>query len=83
MTLHETKQQLLDRMESNSYLSVRAPEDRQPVLAEVAALVADLPDPRRCAWVRFPARSPFAPASLARPSGRPPHAPLPFFMRLP
>ena len=45
MTVRETKQQLLDRMESHSYLSVRTPEDRRPVLDEVAALVVGFPDP--------------------------------------
>lgn len=45
MNVVTTKQQLLDRMESHSYLSVRTPEDRRPVLDEVAALVADFPDP--------------------------------------
>ncbi len=45
MVVPTTKQQLLDRMESHSYLSVRGPADREPVLSEVAALVADFPDP--------------------------------------
>lgn len=45
MNVPTTRQQLLDRMESHSYLSVRSPEDRRPVLDEVAALVADFPEP--------------------------------------
>lgn len=45
MAVATTKQQLLDRMESHSYLSVRAPGARRPVLDEVAALIAPLPDP--------------------------------------
>jgi SAM-dependent methyltransferase len=45
MIVPTTRQQLVDRMESHSYLSIRPPEDRRPVLDEVAALVADFPEP--------------------------------------
>ncbi len=45
MVLSRTKAQLLSSMESHSYLSVRSEADRQPVLDEVARLIADFPDP--------------------------------------
>jgi SAM-dependent methyltransferase len=45
MTVVTTKQQLLERMESHSYLSIRPVSERTPVLDEVAALVASFPDP--------------------------------------
>ncbi|MCU1398302.1 MAG: hypothetical protein JWN62_1411 [Acidimicrobiales bacterium] len=45
MNVSTTKQLLLDEMESRSYLSIRTPEHRQPVLAEIAAVVADFDDP--------------------------------------
>jgi SAM-dependent methyltransferase len=45
MVLSTTKQQVLANMESHSFLSVRAPADRQPVLDEIRELMADFPDP--------------------------------------
>ncbi|MCU1386709.1 MAG: class SAM-dependent methyltransferase [Ilumatobacteraceae bacterium] len=45
MTVSTTKQLMLDEMESRSYLSIRPPEDRQPILAEVAAVIAGFDDP--------------------------------------
>jgi SAM-dependent methyltransferase len=45
MIVPTTKRGLLARMESHSYLSVKSVADRQPILAEVAALVADFTDP--------------------------------------
>ena len=45
MRVSTTKQLLLDEMESRSYLSIRTPAERQPILAEVAAIVADFDDP--------------------------------------
>ena len=45
MTVATTKEDLLARMESHSFLSVKPPAERAPILAEVAALVADFPDP--------------------------------------
>jgi SAM-dependent methyltransferase len=45
MTVSTSKEALLARMESHSFLSVKPPAERTPVLAEVAALVADFPDP--------------------------------------
>jgi SAM-dependent methyltransferase len=45
MTVETSKRALLARMESHSFLSVKPPAQRQPVLAQVAALVADFPDP--------------------------------------
>ena len=45
MTVPTTKAGLLARMESHSYLSVMAVAERQPILADVAALVTDFTDP--------------------------------------
>lgn len=45
MTVATTKEGLLARMESHSVLSAKPPAERAPVLAQVAALVADFPDP--------------------------------------
>ena len=45
MTVATTKEGLLARMESHSVLSVKSPAERAPVLAKVAELVADFPDP--------------------------------------
>ena len=45
MTVPTTKRGLLARMESHSQLSVKPPAERAPILAEVAALIADFPDP--------------------------------------
>ena len=45
MTVVTTKEDLLARMESHSFLSVKPVAERAPVLEEVAALVADFPDP--------------------------------------
>lgn len=45
MTVVTTKDGLLARMESHSTLSVIPPAERAPILAQVAELVADFPDP--------------------------------------
>jgi SAM-dependent methyltransferase len=45
MRVPTTKQLFLDRMESQSYLSMRSPDERKPILAEVAAVLAEFDDP--------------------------------------
>jgi SAM-dependent methyltransferase len=45
MTVVTSKRALLARMESHSFLSVKSPAERAPVLDEIAELIADFTDP--------------------------------------
>ena len=45
MVLARSKRQLLASMESHSYLSIKPPAERRPILDEVARLIEGFPDP--------------------------------------